>query len=1499
MGAYTLTLSEVTDDCGEGIGTTCTVGFGPDHAATGEIEVDGDADWFRLTVVAGRIYRFDVKGDSSTDNGGTLGNAGLTLYDASGNAIAGASNNQGGADNNARYIFRSGDTRIYLEARDDDGAGVGFYTVVATDVTTDHNVSEPVGQDFPGISGPDTGRVLVGGSVTGTLGDRNDHDVFQVDLAEGKIYQFDLKGSASGDGTLENGQLSLFSPFESGSVATDQTSGNAQITYFVPRGKNGAYRLRAFAGASGALGTYTLAVTELPDDCTSGTGTTCSVAVGGSTSGEISARGDTDWFRASLTQGRIYRIDVKGDTPIGLAGGTLANAGLTLYGASGTAVSGASNNQGGAHNNARYIHRATATGTIHIEARDDDGAGVGTYTVAVTDVTDQNISEPVGQDFPSTGENATGRVLVGGSVTGELSFQHDRDEFQVDLADGTIYQFDLKGLATGDGTLANPQLNLYDPFDLDYVATDQTFSDTPRNAQMTYFVPRGKNGAYIIRSWGGLSGAVGTYALTVAKAPDDCTSGTGTTCSVAVGGSTTGEIEADGDTDWFLASLTGGRTYWIDVKGDSSTDDGGSLANAGLTLYDASGTAISGASTNEGGADNNARYFHRATAAETIYIEARDNNGVGKGTYTVTVTEFLDDCTADAATTCSVAVGGSTAGEIEADGDTDWFKATLTGGRTYRIDVKGDSSTDDGGTLANAGLTLYDASGNAISGASTNEGGADNNARYFHRAATDETIYIEARDDDGVGVGTYTVTLTEIPDDCTADTGTTCSVAVGGTTTGEIEVDGDTDWFKASLTEGRIYRIDLKGDSGTDDGGTLANAGLTLYDASGTAISGASTNEGGADNNARYFHRATAAGTIYIEARDNNGVGRGTYTVTLTEIPDDCTADAATTCSVAVGGTTAGEIEVDGDTDWFKATLTGGRTYRIDVKGDSSTDDGGTLANAGLTLYDASGNAISGASTNEGGADNNARYFHRATAAETIYIEARDNNGVGVGTYTVAVTEFIDDCTADTGTTCSVAVGGTTTGEIEVDGDTDWFKASLTEGRIYRIDLKGDSGTDDGGTLANAGLTLYDASGNAISGASTNRGGADNNARYFHRATAAGTIYIEARDDDGVGVGTYTVTLTEIPDDCTSGTGTTCSVAVGGTTTGEIEVDGDTDWFRATLTEGRTYRIDLKGASGTDDGGTLRNAGLTLYDASGTAISGASTNEGGADNNARYFHRATAAGTIYIEARDNNGVGRGTYTVAVADVTGQSISEPSGQDFSNNHATTPGRILIGGVVTGKIEPFSDKDAFRVDLTAGAEYQIDLKGLFTGDGTLFDPYLALWSDVTGFLVSNDDFSGFANSRVTYTVPTDGGGGHTIRAASADEFEGTYTLSLTQTSSAQGSTGDEENSSGEREEVEAPPAPQDLTATVNEAGSVILTWNDPKDASITGYRILRRNRDTSEKGVFTAINDDTGSAATRYVDDTVEPGNALCVPDRGNQPRWAEPPVSLRPRGHAGS
>ncbi len=66
---------------------------------------------------------------------------------------------------------------------------------------------------------------------------------------------------------------------------------------------------------------------------------------------------------------------------------------------------------------------------------------------------------------------------------------------------------------------------------------------------------------------------------------------------------------------------------------------------------------------------------------------------------------------------------------------------------------------------------------------------------------------------------------------------------------------------------------------------------------------------------------------------------------------------------------------------------------------------------------------------------------------------------------------------------------------------------------------------------------------------------------------------------------------------------------------------------------------------------------------------------------------------------------------------------------------------------------------------------------------------------------------------------------------------------------------------------PAKPTGLEATATH-DSVTLTWDDPGDESITGYVILRRNRENTESGEFTPLVPDTGSAAATYTDDTVK-------------------------------
>ena len=68
---------------------------------------------------------------------------------------------------------------------------------------------------------------------------------------------------------------------------------------------------------------------------------------------------------------------------------------------------------------------------------------------------------------------------------------------------------------------------------------------------------------------------------------------------------------------------------------------------------------------------------------------------------------------------------------------------------------------------------------------------------------------------------------------------------------------------------------------------------------------------------------------------------------------------------------------------------------------------------------------------------------------------------------------------------------------------------------------------------------------------------------------------------------------------------------------------------------------------------------------------------------------------------------------------------------------------------------------------------------------------------------------------------------------------------------------------------PAKPQNLTATLNDDGSVTLSWDATDDVSITGYQVLRR-RPTEGEDTLLVYVEDTGSATASYTDNDVTAG-----------------------------
>ena len=1349
-GTYKVSVRKLRDDFMDNTGTGGTVEFG--SSVTGEIETPNDRDWFAVELDVGRTYRIDLKADSTHD--GTLRNPVLYgIHDADGTFIPGTFDVSSGIGHyNSRVDFtpiESGTYYISAGSDTDYEVGTGTYTLAVSDAAD--------WDDFTADTGT-SGTVEVGGFARGELEDVGDRDWFAVTLEADTPYMIHLEGWMSGRGTVTS--TDLYGIYDTDGNLIDGTTN-------VHGGNGGAHNSRVFftpeeagtyyveAGAKGdRQGTYRLSVTDvtgvdgIPDDFEAGTGTTGAVEVGGSVRGDIQFRGDRDWFAVELEAGKAYQIDLMGQDT---RSGTLYTTYLRgIYDADGTYIPGTTHVSGwNGSQNSRVYFNVEDTGTYYVAA---GGLGIyeGTYRLSVGEIVDKLTATT----------QTIGAVEVGDSARGNLDYPGDRDWFAVTLDAGKPYRIDLEGKPNGVGTLNDPHLKgIYDADGTFIPGTWDADSGAGNNSRLTFIPP--KAGTYYVSAsaWRDVRpvgyGYTNTYKLSVTEIVDDFTAATDTTGAVAVGGSATGEIELPGDRDWFAVELEAGKGYQIDLERSQT----GAFALSDPRLYGihyASGRFIFGTTNDNDGAGKNSRVFFTPWANTTYYVSAGAYQDL-EGTYKLSVTEIADDFTRAIDTTGAVAAGGSATGEIDFSRDRDWFAVELDAGSTYRIDLKGDAT--GAGTLDDPLLRgIHDAEGVLIPGTKNDNGGAGNNSRVFFTPTTDGTYYVAAGTHENMK-GTYTLSVTEITDDFTAGTGTTGTVTVGGSATGEIDLPGDRDWFAVELGAGKGYRIDLEGKP--NGVGTLVDPRLYgIHDADGVLIPGTENNDGGKGNNSRVFFTPTTDGTYYVSAGAIEDF-IGTYRLSVVEGTDDFMGGTGTSGLVAVGGSATGEMDLSGDRDWFAVELDAGSTYRIDLEG--SETGAGTLVDPRLYgIHDADGVLIPGTKNDDGGKGNNSRVFFTPTTDGTYYVAA-GARGPGHGTYTLSVTEIADDFTAATDTTGAVAVGGSATGEIDLPGDRDWFAVELGAGKAYRIDLKGsETGV---GTLSDPYLQgIYDANGTFIPGTENNDGGEGLNSRLTFTPEEAGTYYVAA-GAWGPGEGTYTLSVTEIADDFVAGTGTTGTVTVGGSASGAIDFSGDKDWFAVTLKASGVYRIDLEGdATGA---GTLSDPYLHgIYDANGTFIPGTENNDGGTDLNSRVLFTPTSDGTYYVAARSANSGHLGTYTLSV-------------RLFDDFTATTQtsGAVAVGGSASGAIDFSGDKDWFAVTLKASGVYRIDLEGDATGAGTLSDPYLHGIYDANGTFIpgtENDDGGTDLNSRLTFTA--DEAETYYVAAGAYQDFEGTYTLSV---------------------------------------------------------------------------------------------------------------------------
>ena len=252
-------------------------------------------------------------------------------------------------------------------------------------------------------------------------------------------------------------------------------------------------------------------------------------------------------------------------------------------------------------------------------------------------------------------------------------------------------------------------------------------------------------------------------------------------------------------------------------------------------------------------------------------------------------------------------------------------------------------------------------------------------------------------------------------------------------------------------------------------------------------------------------------------------------------------------------------------------------------------------------------------------------------------------------------------------------------------------------------------------------------------------------------------------------------------------TSTAKSVSVGTSTKGTIDNFFDKDWFKVYLSAGKTYKIDLEGLS--TNKGTLSNPEIfKIYDGRGYSMPNTYDNDSGVGYNASLLVKVNLGGYYYISATGNisnltntqitaQTGNSGTYTLTVKETASVATLN---LDTIGETTSTAKSISSNSTTTGTIDSTSDNDWFKVYLSKGTVYTINLEGSPTNKGTLSDPDIGGIYNSTGKYISSsydyDSGTGY-NAKKIFTV--DVSAYYYIEASGFRSETGSYELSIKQT------------------------------------------------------------------------------------------------------------------------
>jgi hypothetical protein len=186
--------------------------------------------------------------------------------------------------------------------------------------------------------------------------------------------------------------------------------------------------------------------------------------------------------------------------------------------------------------------------------------------------------------------------------------------------------------------------------------------------------------------------------------------------------------------------------------------------------------------------------------------------------------------------------------------------------------------------------------------------------------------------------------------------------------------------------------------------------------------------------------------------------------------------------------------------------------------------------------------------------------------------------------------------------------------------------------------------------------------------------------------------------------------LVDIPGNST----TTATIGVGGTVSNSLEVAGDHDWFKISLTAGQSVSVSL-------DGITLEDSYLRIYDSAGNLLYENDDISSGVDRDSLLAFTATQTGTYYIDV--------GAWEPAPPDVP-PGYTGTGTYQLSVTPYTPPPLATVQQVADQLVSGYWSGDSHHFDVTQGGTITVNITALTGAGQNLARAALAAWTDIIG-------------------------------------------------------------------------------------------------------------------------------------------------------------------------